>query len=146
MTCSAIVRGLPSGYNRDFQETKGPMMRGLATTLDCVRVLGMVVGEMRVDVKRCIDAFTPDVFAADEALKMVTAEGIPFREAYKKVGLNLDKLKACDPVENILSKKHLGGPGQPRPRPFGETRRRGGSRLKADTARVEKVKKDLTSI
>jgi len=141
-----ILKGLPSGYNHDYQETKGPMMRGLATTLDSARVLGMIIGEMRVDVKRCIEAFTPDVFAADEALKMVTAEGIPFREAYKKVGLSLDKLKACDPVQNILSKKHLGAPGNLALDLLAELADEEEAALQSDAVCVEKVKKDLTSI
>ena len=141
-----IVKGLPSGYNRDCQETKGPMMRGLATTLDCARVLGMVIGEMQVDAKRCVDAFTPDVFAADEALKMVTAEGIPFREAYKKVGLNLEKLKGCDPVENILSKKHLGGPGNLCLDVLAKLADAEEAALQSDASRVAKAEKNLTSM
>jgi len=111
VTALGIVKGLPSGYNRDYQDTKGPMMRGLTTTTDSVNVLGLILGEMTVNVQRCIDAFTPEVFAADEALRMVTEDGIQFREAYKQVGLNLDKLASRDPVANILAKKHLGATG-----------------------------------
>jgi argininosuccinate lyase len=111
VTVLGIVKGLPSGYNRDFQDTKGPMMRGLQTTLDSADVLEMIVAEMKVNERACIDAFTPEVYAADEALRMVAEEGIPFREAYRRVGLNLDKLENRDPVQNILAKKHLGATG-----------------------------------
>jgi argininosuccinate lyase len=106
-----IVKGLPGGYNRDFQDTKGPMMRGLTTTRDSVDVLEMIVAEMKVNEQACIDAFTPEVYAADEALRMVADEGVPFREAYRRVGLHLDKLQNRDPVQNILAKTHLGATG-----------------------------------
>jgi argininosuccinate lyase len=70
----------------------------------------MILGEIEVDRERLAASFTPELFAADEALEMA-AKGIPFRTAYKEVGLNLDKLKDRDPRKNILSKKHLGAPG-----------------------------------
>lgn len=141
-----VIKGLPSGYNRDYQETKGPMMRGLATTLDCVTVLDLILGEMKVDVERCIDAFTPEVFAADEALKMVTSEGIPFREAYKQVGLNLDELESSDPVENILAKKHLGAPGNlalDRLKKLADSEERA---VKKEVKRLDAVKEGLTTL
>lgn len=146
VTVLGILKGLLSGYNRDYQDTKGPMMHGLAISLDSVRVLGMIVGKLKVDVQCCIDAFTPEVFAADEALKLVTSEGIPFREAYKRVGLELDKLRSCDPVENILSKTHLGATGNlclDRLSKLAEKELRG---LKREAARLEKVKETLTSL
>ena len=36
---------------------------------------------------------------------------MPFRDAYKKVGLNLENVKVSNPVKNILSKKHIGATG-----------------------------------
>lgn len=141
-----IIKGLPSGYNRDLQETKGPMMRGLATTLDCVTVLALIVGEIRVDVERCMEAFTPEVFAADEVLRLTTAEGIPFREAYKQVGLNLDQLASQDPLENILAKKHLGAPGNLALQKLAKLAGEQEALLKTELDRLEKVKEGLTTL
>ena len=146
MAVLGIVRGLPSGYNRDFQDTKGPMIKGLATTLDCVRVMGMVIGELKVDAKRCVDAFSPDVFAADEALRLVTEEGVPFRDAYKRVGLNLDKLKDVDPVANIHAKKHLGAPGNLALDRIEKLLTDRESAVASEVARIEKVKERLTTL
>ncbi len=146
MAVLGIVRGLPSGYNRDLQDTKGPLIKGLAITTDCVRVMGMVVGELKVDAKRCVDAFSPDVFAADEALRLVTEEKVPFRDAYKQVGLNLDKLKSVDPVANIHAKKHLGAPGNlALDRLTGLLEGREAA-VKSEMSRLEKVKERLTTL
>ncbi len=107
----SITKGLISGYNRDFQDTKEPLMRSLGTTRDALVVMGMIFGALKVNREACISAFKPEVFAADVALRMAADEGVPFRDAYKKVGLNLESLERQDPVENIKSKTHLGAPG-----------------------------------
>jgi len=105
-----ITSGLISGYNRDVQLTKEPLMRGLETTKKTVDVITLTVGKLRVNREKCLDAFTPDVFATDEALRLV-AQGAAFRDAYRTVSKNLAKLKAEDPVKNIKSKKHAGATG-----------------------------------
>jgi len=104
------TRALPSGYNRDFQETKEPLMQGLQVTVSSLRIARLIFNNLTVNRERLLDSFTPELFAADEALDMA-ARGIPFRDAYKQIGLNLDKLASRDPRQNILSKTHLGAPG-----------------------------------
>jgi len=105
-----ITRNLPSGYNRDLQVTKKPLMEGLATTESSLNVMSMIFRKLKVNERACVEAFTPDVFAADEAIELAK-KGVPFREAYRRVGLNLEKLAGRDPRKNILSKKHIGAPG-----------------------------------
>jgi len=105
-----VTRALPSGYNRDFQETKGPLMDGLKVTESSLKVTRLIFDNITVNEQTLLESFTPELFAADEALEMA-ARGVPFRDAYKQVGLNLDKLADRDPRQNILSKTHLGAPG-----------------------------------
>jgi argininosuccinate lyase len=105
-----IGRALPSGYNRDNQQTKGPFMRGLTLTLQSVRVMNLTVGRLEVDEAKCRAGFHPEVFAVDKALEMV-ADGTPFRDAYKHVGTHLDELKAIDPDRGITSRTHAGSAG-----------------------------------
>ncbi|HOX05848.1 MAG TPA: argininosuccinate lyase [Planctomycetota bacterium] len=105
-----ISRALPSGYNRDNQETKGFFMRGLGTATASARIAALSVRRLEVDVKALKAAFHPEVYATDEALDLVLA-GVPFRDAYKQVGLNLDKLSDRDPVDAIRRKKSLGATG-----------------------------------
>ena len=104
-----IVKALPSGYNRDFQETKRPFLHGLKTTIACVRVMNLTFRKLEVDEARLLAAFTPEVFATDEALRLV-AEGVPFRDAYRRVAESLDRLEARDPREAIARRTHAGGP------------------------------------
>ena len=107
----SIWKALPSGYNRDFQDTKEPLMRSLAVTCDTLVVNKMVFDALDVNEAACRSGFKPEIYAADVALQMATKEGIPFRDAYKKVGLNLEMLSNQDPLANIRAKNHLGGPG-----------------------------------
>jgi argininosuccinate lyase len=105
-----LIRALPSGYNRDFQETKRPMMQGLDTTALSLKVFSLIFSEIQVDKKTCIEAFTPELFATDQVLKL-TSGGIPFRDAYQQVAKDPMDVSETDPVANILSKKHLGATG-----------------------------------
>ena len=106
----AVTRSLPSGYNRDFQETKAPFFRGCETGLACVRVMDLTVQKLVINPDRLRAAFTPDIFATDRALESVV-EGIPFREAYRKVGTDLGSLVNRDPVEAIARRTSIGAPG-----------------------------------
>jgi argininosuccinate lyase len=105
-----IVRALPSGYNRDFQETKRPIMQGFEITNISLKVFSQIFSELQVNKKTCLEAFTPELFATDQVLKL-TAEGIPFRDAYQQVAKNPHNVCEMDPVVNILSKMHQGATG-----------------------------------
>jgi argininosuccinate lyase len=106
----AVTRGLPSGYNRDYQLTKAPFFRGCETGLACVRIMDLTVSRLGVNADRLAAGFTPEVFATDRALELVK-QGVPFREAYRQVGANLEKLPAMDPVASIRSRTSTGSSG-----------------------------------
>lgn len=80
----AMTAGLMSGYNRDVQLTKGPLFHGVAATLDSLRAMTMVLAGLRIDPARCAAAVTDEMRATERALQLV-AEGIPFRDAYRRV-------------------------------------------------------------
>ena len=105
-----VIRNLPSGYNRDLQETKGSLMEALDITESCIKVVGKIFERLEVNEDALVDAFSPELFAADEALERVM-QGVPFRDAYRQVADHLDELQARDPRENIRAKTHLGAPG-----------------------------------
>ncbi len=104
-----LIKGSPTGYNRDLQETKEPFMEGIATTRSCLRILSPMLKGTQINKQKLLDGFTPDVFATDRALELV-AEGMPFRDAYDHVKENLHELERIDPVEAIKLKTHLGAP------------------------------------
>jgi argininosuccinate lyase len=84
MQLGSVVRGLPAGYNRDLQETKEPLLRGMRTGLQLVHVAGRMVSGIEVHESRLADACTPDLYATDVALEHVAA-GSSFRDAYRQV-------------------------------------------------------------
>ncbi len=105
-----VVRALPTGYNRDFQETKELFIKILDTADISTQVAKLTIDELQVNKAKLKEGFTPDIFATDEALRLV-ATGKSFRDAYKEVGLNLDKLKNEDPVAALKKRTSTGTPG-----------------------------------
>ncbi len=140
-----LMAKLPSGYNRDLQYTKGPLMRGFDLTGSSLRMLARIVGALKVNKERCIDAFTPELFAADEALRLAQ-KGVPFRDAYGQVAARLKELASEDPVANIRSKTHLGAPGN-LGLDLARTRIRAArNAARAESHRLERVKKKLLAL
>jgi len=103
-----LVKGSPTGYNRDLQEAKEVFMSGIATTRASLRIMAAMLADTTVNKDKLIAGFTPDVFATDRALELV-ASGMPFRDAYHYVKNNLHELESMDPHVAIKRKKHLGG-------------------------------------
>jgi argininosuccinate lyase len=102
-----------SGYHRDGQEIKRPLFLGLRYTEMSLKVMGIIIKSIHPNEKRLLDDMTPELFAAHKAFEMVKKEGISFRDAYVKVGANLDKLKINqkDIVAMLKESKHQGGTG-----------------------------------
>ncbi|MCX5685558.1 MAG: argininosuccinate lyase [Planctomycetota bacterium] len=109
MQVAAILKALPFGYNRDFQETKGPLMRGVDATAGSLGVMRLSIERLEVVEENLRKGFLPEIFATDRALELVL-EGRPFRDAYRYVAAHLGELSSRDPVANLKSKKLQGGP------------------------------------
>ena len=110
LAIKTIIRSLPTGYTRDFQETKGPYFRGCEAGLGCVRVMDLTVDRLVVNHDRLRASFPPEIFATDRALELVS-DGVPFRDAYREIGRSLQDLGARDPVEAIAKKRSTGSTG-----------------------------------
>src|SRR3989338_8489435 len=79
-----VIKNLFSGYNRDFQLTKEPFIKGMKLALDTIRVMTLVVKNLEAKKKNLESACTPELYATDEALRLVK-KGKSFREAYQEV-------------------------------------------------------------
>jgi argininosuccinate lyase len=79
-----IIANLISGYHRDFQQTKGPTLRGFEITKKSLSVLNLVFENLRVNENNCKRAMTNELFATEKAYRLVK-QGIPFRDAYLTV-------------------------------------------------------------
>lgn len=104
---ASLVKGLPSGYNRDLQEAKEPFFEGFQVTRSCVRIMALLMSRLGVNRAELRRGFTPDVFATDRALELVVG-GMPFRDAYDRVKGTLGDVKGMDPDEAIRRKTHEG--------------------------------------
>ena len=109
-SAATIVKGLPGGYNRDLQEIKEPYLEGMSITRACLQVMTLLVGSITANKAALLAGFTPDVFATDRVLELV-AEGMPFREAYNHVKVNLSELAQSSPAKAVAKRMHLGGVG-----------------------------------
>jgi len=105
-----IIRSLPTGYNRDFQEVKEPFIKGIKLALQCVRIMHLTISELVVNKKNLESAFTSEIFATDEAIKMVLS-GKSFRDAYRDVGTNLEQVEIMSPLEGIKTRTSTGTAG-----------------------------------
>lgn len=82
----ALTTKMPSGYHRDLQLIKPPLFRLIDRTEDVAEVMAHVmpgVAFQRERLEACMDA---GLYATEAAYNLVVSEGIPFREAYRRVG------------------------------------------------------------
>lgn len=107
----SLSGNLPSGYNRDLQDSKRPLMESLEITGKCLAVAKILAENITPNVKVLEKAMTPELFATHQALKMVK-EGNSFREAYRIVGTESMSKQVLPHVLAILKlSKHIGGTG-----------------------------------
>lgn len=113
-SCSArvkmIIHSLPSGYNRDFQDTKEPLFTGTKTALMAVRIMQRIVERLIVHPQRLEAACTKELYATDEVFNRLSAGG-SFRDLYREVGMNLDSIGSYDPKNAILKRTSQGTTG-----------------------------------
>ena len=80
----STIGNLMSGYNRDLQLTKEPVIISFEIVKSCIKMMDLVASKIKIDEKKCKEALTNEIYATEEAYKLVK-KGMPFREAYKKV-------------------------------------------------------------
>ncbi len=82
-----IFAKLPSGYQRDLQLLKAPLFRGIDLATQTLDLLPSAIAAMSFKPQNI--ALDPSIHAAEQAYAMVIAEGIPFREAYRRIAAKL---------------------------------------------------------
>lgn len=105
-----LCKDVISGYNRDSQLSKEPLIKGLQLMKKSLAVASLVMTGIEPNEEVLNKSFSPELFAANEAINYVKT-GMPFRDAYQKVKDNLDKLTVPEPVEALKTIVSLGGPG-----------------------------------
>jgi argininosuccinate lyase len=88
----SMISNLISGYNRDMQLTKEPLMSSINILKESIEIISLVVSGLIVNEEKCKEAMTDELYATKKAYKLVK-EGTPFRDAYKKVSQEYKKDK-----------------------------------------------------
>lgn len=81
----ALLKGMPTGYNRDLQEDKTPLFHAADTLLASLRILAAMLPALEFDTIRTEAAISSFAMATDLADYLVL-QGVPFREAHAVVG------------------------------------------------------------
>ena len=110
MTEMTSLLSLPSGYQRDLQGTKGPLIHNMEKGLKALRLIPGLIDELQWNEDVMRQSISSDMYATDRAVELTTS-GIPFRDAYRQVGDELDQLEKRDPQQSITERVSLGGPG-----------------------------------
>jgi len=106
----SIIRSLPSGYNRDFQDTKEPLFTGTKTTLLATRVMQLMMQRLEVNEPALRNGCASELYATDEVLKRLVG-GASFRDVYREVGMDLASVASYDPDETIKGRVSEGTTG-----------------------------------
>jgi argininosuccinate lyase len=84
-----MTTNLPSGYHRDLQLLKEHLFPAFQTLKDCIEMAGLMLSNMEVKENILSDEKYQYLFSVEEVNKLVL-QGIPFRDAYKKVGQDIE--------------------------------------------------------
>ena len=85
-----ITNNLPSGYFRDLQLVKENFLPAFDNLSDILSMVTRMVSEIKVNTEILDDPRYDLMFSVEEVNRLVVA-GMPFRDAYRKVGLDIEK-------------------------------------------------------
>lgn len=133
-----LMKGLASGYNRDQQEDRLPLLEAGPLARGCARVVTLALPCFTFDADRGRRALDEGFTQATDLAEALVRRGVPFREAYKAVGalvamavergvslraigpaqasdihaaLDAESLRALDPAAAVAAKESFGGAG-----------------------------------
>ena len=103
-----MMNNLPCGYFRDLQEIKEVFLPAFDQAEECLDMATYIVERIRVNEQLMDDARYDAIFSVEEVNRLAAA-GMPFRDAYRKVGLDIEagRFKPCKEVHHT----HAGSMG-----------------------------------
>jgi argininosuccinate lyase len=133
-----LMKGLASGYNRDQQEDRLPILEAGPIARGCTKMVALAIDHVEFDGERGRRALDEGFTQATDLAEALVRRGVPFREAYKAVGalvalavregvslrsidaarahtlhpaLDGESLRALDPATAVAAKESIGGTG-----------------------------------
>lgn len=84
-----IMNNLPTGYFRDLQIIKEVFLPAFYELKDCLQMAAYIINRMEVNEHILDNPMYDPIFSVEEVNRLAAA-GMPFRDAYKKVGLEIE--------------------------------------------------------
>ena len=103
-----LCSNMPHGYHRDFQLLKDILFPALTLIHKCIRMTGFMLKEIRVN-EHILDAPIYDYLFTVEEVNRRALSGMPFRDAYKSVGIEVNEGKFH--AEKSVHHTHAGSIG-----------------------------------
>ena len=103
-----IMNNLPSGYFRDLQIIKEVFLPAFEELEDCLQMATYIMDKIKINEHILDDDKYLYMFSVEEVNRLA-AEGMPFRDAYKKVGLDIEAGKFTH--EKTVHHTHAGSIG-----------------------------------
>lgn len=102
---------LPSGYQRDLQNTKAPLINGISTSINCLNLVPNLLSTLEIKEQQCREAVEPAMYATDKVLESVVNDGLAFRDAYIQLKDNYSELTTRTPEASIEARVSPGACG-----------------------------------
>lgn len=103
-----MTTNLPSGYHRDLQLLKEHLFPAFKTLNNCIEMTGLMLSNIEIKKDILSDKRYQYLFSVEEVNKLVNS-GMPFRDAYKKIGLDIEAGKFI--YDNAVHHTHEGSIG-----------------------------------
>ena len=87
-----LTANLPSGYHRELQLLKEKLFPAFRSLRECLAMTGLMLSRMTVKENLLSEDKYKYLFSVEEVNKLVQ-QGVPFREAYRKVGQDIEQGK-----------------------------------------------------
>ena len=84
-----MTTNLPSGYHRDLQLLKEHLFPAFNSLRSCIEMAGLMLSNVEIKKDILADEKYKYLFSVEEVNKLVL-QGMPFRDAYKKVGMDIE--------------------------------------------------------
>ena len=102
-----MTTNLPSGYHRDLQFSKEPLLRAFSHGLDALSLVPDLLSRLQWRPQAMRAAIDPGMYATDAALELAR-DGVPFREAYRRAAEQPLPRAGADPDASLRARLDAG--------------------------------------
>lgn len=104
------ILSLPSGYQRDLQLSKGPLLRAVKKTIETLTLFPLLIEGTQFVKDACEAKINTPMHATDLAIEL-SAKGVPFRMAYQQVANSYGELEQRTSQDSLEARVSPGGCG-----------------------------------